>query len=97
MYWRTQPPNRDWAGTGDNDAPFDFHGADWRSFYGAGGQMENVEAVSRRFFWLCGERYPERLLGAQGWPLSRPNTVRPIVFFKQCNHVLCIVPHGMSL
>jgi hypothetical protein len=45
MYWRTQPPARDWASTRDS---FDFHKADWRSFYGAGGPMENVEAVSRR-------------------------------------------------
>jgi hypothetical protein len=32
-------------------------------------------AQARRFMWLCAEPFPERLLGAQGWPLSRPNSV----------------------
>ena len=30
-----------------------------------GGTMGHCEPISRRFHWLCGEDYPERLLGAQ--------------------------------
>ena len=71
MYWRTAPPARDWAGT--HDTRFDFHRADWDSPHATGWLAE--EPVSRRFHWLCAEPYPERLLGAQAFPLSRPNSV----------------------
>ena len=27
--------------------------------------MGHCEPISRRFHWLCGENYPEKLLGAQ--------------------------------
>lgn len=35
----------------------------------------NMRVQARRFLWLCGESFPTQLLGAQGWPLSRPNSV----------------------
>ena len=76
MYWRTTPPCRDWAGTANEteNETFDFARADYHSPH-AGAIMGDCEEVARRFFWLSGERFPSRLLGAQGWPLTRPASV----------------------
>ena len=59
-YWRTKPPARDWVGSAAG--PFDFERADWNSKYG--GIMSSCVHVSRRFFWLCNEQFPE-LLGVR--------------------------------
>jgi hypothetical protein len=70
-YWRTSEPVRDWRGSAE---PFDFLGTDWNSDVG---DFYSCIPISRRFFWLAAEQYPEKLLGGQGWPLtfSRANSV----------------------
>eukprot|EP01052_Picozoa_sp_SAG31_P014819 SAG31_NODE_933_length_10897_cov_15.489442_3_plen_156_part_00 len=92
MYWRTAPPERDWVGS---SMPFDFGRANYHSPH-AGAVMGDCELVARRFFWLCGRPFPTKLLGAQGWPLSRPNSVdapwgspdsHPPVAVVQSDHV----------
>lgn len=71
MYWRTSPPKRDWAGS---NVPFDFARGNYHSPH-QHAVMGDCEQVARRFMWLCAEPFPNQLLGAQGWPLTRPNSV----------------------
>jgi hypothetical protein len=77
FYWRTTPPQRDWAIEPD----FDFATA---QYTGPGGayveQFRDTIKVSEMFLWLCGRHKSFQNLGGQSWPLPADRNDLPYGF-----------------
>lgn len=80
FYWRTTPPQRDWA----IDPDFDFATADYQGgphtgnpFAGKNGeQFRAARDAAEMFYWLCGCQDQFQVLGGCAWPTptTRVNT-----------------------
>ena len=70
VYWRTQPPRRDWL----PEPGFDPARADYSYvngyFLGSTRKWQSVPRVAEMFTWMCGRGEEFRQAGGSGWPYS---------------------------